>query len=80
MTFIIFATACFIGYFWSTYSVPETANVSLEEIDEVFGSSVGLQDAESKRQVCEVFLPEERLLIIFAVIDRTRAWVDGPNC
>lgn len=31
--------------------VPETANISLEEIDAVFGSSVGLQDAEFKRQV-----------------------------
>ncbi|KAK7691885.1 hypothetical protein QCA50_005289 [Cerrena zonata] len=51
ITFIIFATACFFGYFWSTYVVPETANVSLEEIDAVFGSTVGLQDAEYKLQI-----------------------------
>ncbi|CAL1711576.1 unnamed protein product [Somion occarium] len=50
-TFIIFASACFLGYFWSTYSVPETANVSLEEIDAVFGSSAGREDAELKHQI-----------------------------
>lgn len=51
ITFVTFALACFIGYFWSTYVVPETANVSLEEIDAVFGSSAGQEDAELKREV-----------------------------
>jgi hypothetical protein len=48
---MIFATACFAAYVWSTYYVPETANVSLEEIDGVFRSSVGRDDAVLKRQV-----------------------------
>ena len=52
IAFIVFAFACFLGYFWSTYVVPETANVSLEEIDAVFGSSAGQEDAELKREVC----------------------------
>ena len=52
-TFMIFSFACFIGYFWSTYIVPETANVSLEEIDTVFGSSAGREDMEAKYQVRE---------------------------
>lgn len=50
-TFFIFAVACFLGYIWSTYSVPETANVSLEEIDEVFESSAGREDVALKHQV-----------------------------
>ncbi len=48
---MVFSVACFLGYFWSTYVVPETANVSLEEIDAVFGSSVGHEDTELRRQV-----------------------------
>jgi hypothetical protein len=48
---MIFATACFAAYVWSTYYVPETANVSLEEIDGVFRSSAGRDDAVLKRQV-----------------------------
>ncbi|KAI0629434.1 general substrate transporter [Trametes polyzona] len=50
-TFFIFATACFLGYVWSTYSVPETANVSLEEIDAVFGSSAAREDLALKHQI-----------------------------
>ena len=50
-TFLVFATACFAGYVWSTYCVPETANVSLEEIDAVFGSSAGREDVALKHQV-----------------------------
>ena len=44
--------ACFAAYFWSTYVVPETAGVSLEEMDAVFGSTAGLEDLHLKRQVC----------------------------
>ncbi|KZT69637.1 general substrate transporter [Daedalea quercina L-15889] len=50
-TFLIFAAACFVGYLWSTYVVPETANVSLEEIDAMFGSSAGREDVELKAQI-----------------------------
>ncbi|EJF56849.1 MFS general substrate transporter [Dichomitus squalens LYAD-421 SS1] len=50
-TFVVFATACFAGYVWSTYCVPETANISLEEIDAVFGSSAGREDVAIKHQI-----------------------------
>ncbi|KAF8058682.1 general substrate transporter [Lyophyllum atratum] len=52
-TFMVFAVACALAYFWSTYIVPETANVSLEEIDAVFKSSVGLEDVQLKQQIEE---------------------------
>lgn len=48
---MVFSVACFLGYFWSTYVVPETANVSLEEIDAVFGTSAGHEDTQLRRQV-----------------------------
>ncbi|KAF9235259.1 general substrate transporter [Melanogaster broomeanus] len=47
-TFIIFACACFAGYLWSSRVVPETANVSLEEIDAMFSSSAGQEDSRIK--------------------------------
>jgi len=50
-TFMIFACACFGAYLWSTYVVPETAGVSLEEMDEVFGSEVGQEDKKRKFEV-----------------------------
>lgn len=50
-TFMIFACACFGAYLWSSYVVPETAGVSLEEIDAVFGSAAGQKDRKRK---CEV--------------------------
>ena len=43
--------ACFLAYLFSTHLVPETANVSLEEIDVVFSSAAGREDAVLKRQV-----------------------------
>jgi hypothetical protein len=46
-----FAIACFLAYFWATYVVPETANVPLEEVDALFRSSAGAEDAAVKRQV-----------------------------
>ncbi|KAJ3767506.1 MFS monosaccharide transporter [Lentinula raphanica] len=35
-TFTLFATASFLAYLWVTYTVPETANVSLEDVDRRF--------------------------------------------
>ncbi|KAJ7689195.1 general substrate transporter [Mycena rosella] len=52
-TFLTFATACFLAYLWATYSVPETAGVPLEDMDRVFGSEVGREDARRRRQVEE---------------------------
>ncbi|KAH9935235.1 general substrate transporter [Epithele typhae] len=58
-TFLIFAAACAAGYVWATRCVPETANVSLEEIDAVFGSSAAAEDAALKHQIAEdLGLPE----------------------
>ncbi|KAF5355074.1 hypothetical protein D9756_005752 [Leucocoprinus leucothites] len=50
-TFMVFSVACFIAYLWATYVVPETANVSLEEIDTIFHSSAGRDDAMLKQQI-----------------------------
>ncbi|KAI0753157.1 general substrate transporter [Daedaleopsis nitida] len=50
-TFFVFSAACALGYVWVTRFVPETANVSLEEIDAVFGSSAGREDVALKRQL-----------------------------
>ncbi|KAJ7915801.1 general substrate transporter, partial [Mycena leptocephala] len=50
-TFLTFATACFLAYLWATYSVPETAGVALEDMDRVFGSEVGREDALRRREV-----------------------------
>ncbi|KAI0686499.1 general substrate transporter [Cytidiella melzeri] len=50
-TFMVFSSACFAGYIWSTYVVPETGNVSLEEMDEVFGSSAAAEDQNLKHQI-----------------------------
>jgi len=51
MTFGVFGTACFLAYLWATYIVPETANVSLEMIDELFRSPASQEDMLVKRQV-----------------------------
>lgn len=50
-TFMIFAIACSAGYLWATYIIPETANVSLEEIDAVFKSTAARDDMALKLQV-----------------------------
>jgi hypothetical protein len=51
MTFGVFGSACYLAYLWATYIVPETANVSLEMIDEVFRSPASREDVVVKRQV-----------------------------
>ncbi|KAE9406147.1 general substrate transporter [Gymnopus androsaceus JB14] len=52
-TFMMFAVASFFAYIWVTYTVPETANVSLEEIDGMFRSSAGREEIAMKRQIEE---------------------------
>ena len=56
-TFGVFAFACSAGYIWATHFVPETAGVSLEEIDAVFKSEAGRRDAEAKTEVREFPIP-----------------------
>ena len=51
LTFGVFGSACFLAYLWATYTVPETANVSLEMIDEVFRCPANQEDIVVKRQV-----------------------------
>jgi len=48
---LIFASACFAAYVWATYWVPETANVSLEDIDTLFGGTAGQEDLRIKHQI-----------------------------
>jgi hypothetical protein len=57
LTFGVFGSACFLAYLWATYIVPETANVSLEMIDEVFRSPASQEDMVVKRQVRTSFYP-----------------------
>ena len=67
---MIFTIACTLAYFWSTYIVPETANVSLEEIDAVFQSSAGREDELLKSQVALLVLAIKRdLLSLCGLLD-----------
>ncbi|KAF9262631.1 general substrate transporter [Marasmius fiardii PR-910] len=50
-TFLIFAAACFMAYMWANSRIPETANVSLEEVDAMFESSAGRDEMALRRQV-----------------------------
>ncbi|KAJ3991435.1 hypothetical protein F5050DRAFT_1189507 [Lentinula boryana] len=54
-TFLLFTTSSFLAYVWVTYTVPETANMSLEEIDQdgMFRSSVGRAEVVMKAQIEE---------------------------
>lgn len=40
-TFIFFGLICFIGAVFIYFVVPETKNLTLEEMDEVFGDEAG---------------------------------------
>jgi len=51
LTFGVFGSACFFAYLWATYVVPETANVPLEAIDELFRSPASQDDILMKKQV-----------------------------
>ncbi|KAF7288735.1 MFS domain-containing protein [Mycena indigotica] len=52
-TFLTFATACFVAYLWATYMVPETAGVTLEDMDRVFGGDAGREDRVRRRELEE---------------------------
>lgn len=49
-TYIFFAAFLAVGIAWVWFFVPETKNASLEEMDRVFGSHSGEQDAEMLRE------------------------------
>ncbi|KAH8798026.1 MFS monosaccharide transporter [Flagelloscypha sp. PMI_526] len=48
-TFLVFALACVGAWWWVTTCVPETANVGLEEMDEVF-TKFGYEGGEGERE------------------------------
>lgn len=50
-TYSVFALACFAACIWSITAVPETAGVSLEEIDKIFNSSAGMDEEERRASV-----------------------------
>lgn len=54
-TYIFFAVFLFVGIFWVWWFVPETKNATLEDMDRVFGSKSGEEDArllkEAQREV-----------------------------
>ncbi|KAL5531871.1 hypothetical protein ACEPAF_5434 [Sanghuangporus sanghuang] len=50
-TFAVFAVSCFGLVWWSRKYVPETAGVSLEEVDKLFKSDAGREDAELRREI-----------------------------
>ncbi|KAJ7189121.1 MFS monosaccharide transporter [Mycena filopes] len=62
-TFLTFASACFLAYLWATYSVPETAGVALEDMDRVFGSEIGREDAKRRKEVEEELGLREALAV-----------------
>ncbi|WPG99477.1 Hypothetical protein R9X50_00229200 [Acrodontium crateriforme] len=49
-TYIFFAVFLFAGIFWVQFFLPETKNATLEEMDRVFNSNAGEQDAELLRE------------------------------
>ncbi|CEJ57720.1 Putative Quinate permease [Penicillium brasilianum] len=49
-TYIFFAAFLFVGILWVWFFLPETKNASLEEMDKVFGSKKGQEDAELLRE------------------------------
>ncbi|KAI1075367.1 quinate permease [Whalleya microplaca] len=54
-TYIFFAGFLFCGFFWVVFALPETKNATLEDMDRVFGSRTGAEDArmlaEAQRDV-----------------------------
>jgi hypothetical protein len=43
--------ACALAHLWATYSVPETANVPLEEIDKLFKAQAGMEERVLREEV-----------------------------
>ena len=55
-----------MAYLWATYVVPETANVPLEAIDELFRSPASQDDILLKKQVGG--LPHSQLCMFLTAI------------
>lgn len=76
---MIFSVACFLGYLWSTYIVPETGKVSLEEMDAVFGSNAGADDIRLKHEVRDIPWVLLRAFDGDRMVDRTRTGLGYVN-
>jgi hypothetical protein len=46
VVFVIFGGFCVLMFVWSLFCVPETKGKTLEEIDEVFGDSLAINERE----------------------------------
>jgi len=55
-TFLILAASCTAAFIWATYFVPETANMSLEEVDRLLRASAGREEANLKSKASFFFL------------------------
>lgn len=53
-TFIFFGAMCFIGAAFVYFVVPETKNLTLEEMDEVFGDEAGTA-LEDRNRLLEIY-------------------------
>lgn len=51
-TFIFFGLVCLLGAAFVWFLVPETKNLTLEEMDEIFGDEAGNALADKNRLVC----------------------------
>jgi hypothetical protein len=69
-TFIFFGAMCFIGAAFVYFVVPETKNLTLEEMDEVFGDEAGTA-LEDRNRLLEIYTdlglldsgsPEEKVI------------------
>ncbi len=57
-----------MAYIWATYFVPETARLSLEEIDKLFRASAGREEAALKSQVESIVLLIAHCFCLFDMI------------
>lgn len=52
-TYIFFAAFCFGAAIFSYFFVPETSNLTLEQIDKLFKDNSAEEEAEIRRQIAE---------------------------
>ncbi|KAI1839769.1 hypothetical protein JX266_014022 [Neoarthrinium moseri] len=50
-TYVFFAVFCLLASFWAFFLVPETRGKTLEQMDEVFGDTSGLEEQEVMQQI-----------------------------
>ncbi|RDW83500.1 hypothetical protein BP5796_04991 [Coleophoma crateriformis] len=71
-TYIFFAVFLFGGIFWVQFFLPETKNATLEEMDRVFKSHTGVQDAQ-------LLLEAQREVGLTAFLERNAHGVVNDN-